>query len=139
MTVAVVFLPLLGAIIAGALAFARPEDKHARHRTDALAQRITCGALLASMVLAILVFWYAMAVVLNAPWARDQAERAGVALGPAALVAATMAQERPRLPAPHQVVSELWKTVVATPVGAVPDGARAAVLDRAQGKDDEND
>ena len=57
MTVAVVFLPLLGAIIAGALAFARPEDKHARHRTDALAQRITCGALLASMVLAILVFW----------------------------------------------------------------------------------
>ncbi len=68
------------------------------------------------VVLAILVFWYAMAVVLNAPWARDQAERAGVALGPAALVAATMAQERPRLPAPHQVVAELWKTVVATPV-----------------------
>lgn len=57
MTVALVFLPLLGAIIAGALAFVRSEDKHAKHRTDVLAQRITCGALLASMVLAILVFW----------------------------------------------------------------------------------
>ncbi|MFO1112417.1 MAG: NADH-quinone oxidoreductase subunit L [Rhodospirillales bacterium] len=57
MTVALVFLPLLGAIIAGALAFVRSKDKHAKHHTDVLAQRITCGALLASMVLAILVFW----------------------------------------------------------------------------------
>ncbi|MBK8175809.1 MAG: NADH-quinone oxidoreductase subunit L [Rhodospirillales bacterium] len=56
MPVAIVFLPLLGALIAGALAFAKPEDKHAKHRIDALAQRITCGALLASMVLAIIVF-----------------------------------------------------------------------------------
>ena len=47
MTVALVFLPLLGAIIAGALAFVRSKDKHAKHHTDALAQRITCGALLA--------------------------------------------------------------------------------------------
>ncbi len=69
-----------------------------------------------AVVVAILLFWYAMAVVLNAPWARDQAERAGTPLGPAALVAATMAQERPRLPAPHQVAAELWKTTVATPV-----------------------
>jgi NADH-quinone oxidoreductase subunit L len=57
MTVAVVFLPLIGAIIAGFLAFIKPEDKHAKHRIDALAQRITCGAMLASMVLAIIVFW----------------------------------------------------------------------------------
>ena len=57
MPAAVVFLPLLGAILAGALAFADPDDKHARHRIDALAQRITCGALLASMVFAIAVFY----------------------------------------------------------------------------------
>ncbi len=57
MSVAVVFLPLLGALIAGALAFVYPQDKYARHRIDALAQRITCGALLASMVFAIFVFW----------------------------------------------------------------------------------
>ena len=56
MSVAVVFLPLLGALIAGALAFVHPrgQARQAPHR--ALAQRITCGALLASMVLAIFVF-----------------------------------------------------------------------------------
>ncbi len=57
MSVALVFLPLLGAIIAGALALARPADKHGKHRIDVLAQRITCGALLVSMVLAIVVFY----------------------------------------------------------------------------------
>ena len=57
MSVGVVFLPLLGALIAGALAFVHPQDKYAKQRIDALAQRITCGALLASMVFAIFVFW----------------------------------------------------------------------------------
>ena len=76
------------------------------------------GAVLpvATVVAALLVLWYGFAVVLNAPFARDAAERAGTPLGPAALVAATMSQERPRLPAPHQVAAELWKTPVATPV-----------------------
>ncbi len=46
---------------------------------------------------------------------RDQAGRDGVVLSPAGLVAATMSQERPKLPAPHQVVAELWKTTVAVP------------------------
>lgn len=63
-----------------------------------------------AVVAGILVAWYGLAVALNAPWARDQSARAGTALGPAALVAATMSQERPRLPAPHQVAAELWKT-----------------------------
>ena len=66
-----------------------------------------------TVVVAILLFWYAMAVVLNAPWARDQAERQGLTLGPGALVAATLSQERPRLPAPHQVSAELWRTAFA--------------------------
>lgn len=64
------------------------------------------------VVLAIVVFWYGLAVALNASWARDQAQREGVALGSRALVAATMTQERPKLPAPHQVLGELWKTTV---------------------------
>ena len=42
-----------------------------------------------TVVAAIVVFWYAMAVALNAAWARDQAGRDGVTLGPAALVADT--------------------------------------------------
>lgn len=69
-------------------------------------------------VLAILLFlvaaWYAGAVLLNAQWERDQAERAGTAITFAEIVPKTMAQERPMLPAPHQVAAELWKTVVET-------------------------
>ncbi len=56
MVVGVVFLPLIGALIAGVLAFVRVDDKHAKHRIDHLAQLVTCGALLASALLAIIVF-----------------------------------------------------------------------------------
>ena len=56
MSIAVVFLPLLGAIIAGCLVFVRCEDKHAKHRIDTLSQYITCGALLLSMAGAISLF-----------------------------------------------------------------------------------
>ena len=56
--------------------------------------------------------WYVRRVVLNAPWAYDQAGRAGVELGFGDLVSATLSQERPRLPAPDQVAAELWKTTV---------------------------
>lgn len=69
-------------------------------------------------VLTILLFlvaaWYAGAVLLNAQWERDQAERAGTTITFAEIVPRTMAQERPMLPAPHQVAAELWKTVVET-------------------------
>jgi len=61
---------------------------------------------------AILALWYLGAVVLNAPWARDQAGRAGTTLTTSGLIADTMAQERPVLPAPHQVAAELWDTTV---------------------------
>ncbi len=60
----------------------------------------------------IIVGWYGAAVALNAKWVRDQATRAGVEVSFNALVADTMQQERPVLPAPHQVVQELWKTTV---------------------------
>jgi NADH-quinone oxidoreductase subunit L len=57
MVVAIVLLPLLGAITAGLLSFMAPQDKHAKHGIDRLAQVITCGALLIAMVLAIAVFF----------------------------------------------------------------------------------
>jgi len=56
MSVAVVFLPLLGSLIAGVLAFYVSEDQQKRARNDLAAQWVTCGALLLSMVLAIPVF-----------------------------------------------------------------------------------
>ncbi len=63
-----------------------------------------------TVVAAILALWYAAAVWMNATWTRDQAERAGVELSVSDILTDTMAQERPVLPAPHQVVTELWNT-----------------------------
>ena len=66
----------------------------------------------ATVIGAILAVWYLGAVILNASWERDQAERAGTEITTSQLIANTMAQDRPVLPAPHQVVVELWKTTV---------------------------
>ena len=65
-----------------------------------------------TVVAVIMLLWYVMAVVLNAPWAYDQAGRADVELGFGDLLAATWSQDRPRLPAPHQVLAELWRTTM---------------------------
>ncbi len=56
MPAAVVFLPLLGALLAGILAFVPSRDAHGKHQIDRIAQLITCGALLLSMAAAIVVF-----------------------------------------------------------------------------------
>lgn len=71
------------------------------------------GALaVGAVVLAILALWYVLVIPLNAPWARDQAARAGVELGLPELIEQTLSQERPVLPAPHQIAAELWATTV---------------------------
>ena len=56
MSAAVVFLPLLGAVLAGILAYVPSRDSHGKHQIDQIAQLITCGALLLSMAAAIVVF-----------------------------------------------------------------------------------
>jgi NitT/TauT family transport system permease protein len=45
---------------------------------------------------------------MNATWERDQAARAGVELSLPDLISKTMTQERPILPAPHQVAAGLY-------------------------------
>ena len=65
-----------------------------------------------TVVIAIFVLWYAGAVALNTPWALDKAKRAGVELTTSELIADTMSQKKPKLPAPHQVGQEIWKTTV---------------------------
>ncbi len=67
-----------------------------------------------TVVGAILLLWYAGAVWLNSAWALDQAGRDGVSLSIPQIVSDTWSQERPRLPAPHQVAAELWKTTIET-------------------------
>ena len=64
----------------------------------------------------ILVIWYAASVWMNRTWVYDQAERAGTTVSFAEMVPQTMAQERPLLPPPHQVVAELWKGVAGQAV-----------------------
>lgn len=66
-----------------------------------------------TVVGAIFALWYLAAIWLNAPWAYDKAKRAGVELSASALVADTWAQDKPKLPAPHQVGAEIWKTTGA--------------------------
>ncbi|MEO4041670.1 ABC transporter permease [Hoeflea sp. CAU 1731] len=64
------------------------------------------------VVLVILMLWYGFAVLLNSKFELDQAARAGTEISTRDLVAKTLAQERPVLPAPHQVATELWDTTV---------------------------
>ncbi|MCV3735780.1 ABC transporter permease [Rhizobium sp. TRM96647] len=66
----------------------------------------------ATVVLALVAIWYVAAVFLNAPFERDTAARAGTTISFAEILPKTMAQERPVLPAPHQVMAELWDTTV---------------------------
>ncbi|MFV0302549.1 MAG: ABC transporter permease, partial [Paracoccus sp. (in: a-proteobacteria)] len=61
-----------------------------------------------TVIAAIVLVWYLAAIGLNAPWARDQAARAGVELTTAELITDTLSQDRPVLPAPHQVAAGLW-------------------------------
>jgi len=61
---------------------------------------------------AIAVIWYGFTVYLNAPWQLDQYEKSATEWSMTDLVRDTMAHDRPVLPAPHQVVAEIWKTTV---------------------------
>lgn len=63
-----------------------------------------------TVVIAIFVLWYAGSVALNTAWAQDKAKRAGVELTTSELIADTMTQKKPKLPPPHQVGAEIWKT-----------------------------
>ncbi|SEN69449.1 NitT/TauT family transport system permease protein [Paracoccus alcaliphilus] len=61
-----------------------------------------------SVLLAIILIWYVAAVAMNARWERDQAARAGVEIALPDLIGKTLTQDRPVLPAPHQVAAGLW-------------------------------
>ena len=100
----------------------------------ALAARRTTNAAwpVLAVIVALVALWYAACVPMNAAASLTEAERAGVAVRPAAAaerrdvgglrlallnpgpaLAGAFSQDRPRLPAPHQVAAELWDTTVA--------------------------
>ncbi|NQW02149.1 MAG: ABC transporter permease [Rhodospirillales bacterium] len=63
------------------------------------------------ILLLFVAIWYAGAVYLNAPWQIDIYERAKVDWTLGDLVHETLRQERPVLPAPHQVLVEMNETI----------------------------
>lgn len=69
-----------------------------------------------TVILAILIIWHVFVVILNAPFVRDQAARAGEEITTAQVIEQTFNQERPVLPAPHQIIAELWDTTVDKPI-----------------------
>jgi NitT/TauT family transport system permease protein len=63
------------------------------------------------IVVAILLVWYVAATLLNAPWQREAFARDNVTPTTIEFIEATWSQDRPLLPAPHQVGAELYKSI----------------------------
>lgn len=66
-----------------------------------------------TVLLAIVAFWYAAAIWMNAPWQNQLNTRAELSVPFTDFALQTWAQDRPVLPAPHQVVGEIWNATVA--------------------------
>lgn len=70
-----------------------------------------------TILAALVVIWYGAAVALNAPWQFKTYERAKTVDWTASqFVGDALNQDRPVLPAPHQVFEEIWKTTVETKI-----------------------
>ena len=66
------------------------------------------------VLLAIVAIWYAAAIGMNAPWQTTLNSRANLAdVSFTDFALQTWAQDRPILPAPHQVIGEIWNATVA--------------------------
>ncbi|MDB5553353.1 MAG: ABC-type nitrate/sulfonate/bicarbonate transport system, permease component [Rhizobium sp.] len=59
----------------------------------------------------IIIAWYVAAILMNAPFQRDQDKRDGVTSTVSELVGKTLSQPKPTMPAPHQVVENLYKNI----------------------------
>ena len=95
-------------------ALATPHARRARPgRVGTTTGSVVPVAVVSAVLLAI---WYLAAIWMNADLQRDafaNADRADYTV--ADLVAGTWSQERPRLPAPHQILAELDKSLLGTP------------------------
>ncbi|GAA5067465.1 ABC transporter permease [Maritalea mobilis] len=64
----------------------------------------------------IVALWYAAAIMMNRAWTLDQIERRGLEMTTSEIIADTLSQERPVLPTPVQVATELWNTTMGEPI-----------------------
>jgi NitT/TauT family transport system permease protein len=73
------------------------------------------AAPVAVVAFALVVVWYVAALFMNAALVRDAFARAQVSYGLSELIEASWNGERPRLPAPHQIVGEFAKSALSNP------------------------
>ncbi|WP_244487619.1 MULTISPECIES: ABC transporter permease [unclassified Aureimonas] len=77
-----------------------------------------------AVVAVIVLVWYAAAVFMNWQTTVDRLARAGTETTLAQTIGETWSAERPLLPAPHQIVAEIWKTTA----GVKPSSARSLLF-----------
>ena len=77
-----------------------------------------------SVIAAIVAIWYLACIPMNSAWTISKLERAGETMTAIEHVADTWSQERPRLPAPHQVGKELWDSTA----GMRPTSKRSLIF-----------
>jgi NitT/TauT family transport system permease protein len=68
----------------------------------------------ATIVAALIVIWYLLAVLLNWPQVTAMMANNNQTGTTTEIIGATWSMERPVLPAPHQVIAEFWKTTFET-------------------------
>jgi NitT/TauT family transport system permease protein len=90
-----------------------------------IVRRFFASQFVSVTVIVVLIFaaWYVAAVLLNAPFQRDMFARQKVEPTMTEFVRATLEQERPVMPSPHQVATEIYKTVFTLP----PNSKRSLV------------
>lgn len=82
-----------------------------------------------TVLLAIVLFWYAAAIWMNAPWQQTLDQRAGLESVPFTQFSlSTWDQSKPVLPAPHQVFGEIWNATVVTDITSKRSLAYHAVI-----------
>ncbi|MCK5275870.1 MAG: ABC transporter permease [Alphaproteobacteria bacterium] len=83
-----------------------------------IASRLAAGRAgpVAAVSLVILAIWYLGAIYMNAQMQIDRFEREETVWSAGDLVSATLSQERPLLPAPHQILIEMKKTIIDKPI-----------------------
>jgi NitT/TauT family transport system permease protein len=83
-----------------------------------IASRLAAGRAwpVAAVSLVVVAIWYLGAIYMNAQMQIDRFEREEIAWSTGDLVRATLSQERPLLPAPHQILVEMKKTIIDKPI-----------------------
>ncbi|MGV8831440.1 MAG: ABC transporter permease [Devosia sp.] len=65
---------------------------------------------------AIGLIWYAAAIPMNAAWQDRLNARAGLEVSFTEFAGQTWSQDKPLLPAPHQVIGEIWQATIGTDI-----------------------